>query len=245
MADDRRVFSEQEVGEIVQRAAELQEASPERGLRYAPGVTREQLERVAQEVGVEPEFLQRALAERSSDPERSGLFRAHERVVDGELDPNDFDLILEHVRARRSRRSPTTQIGRTLEGRVWTGTGFANLEVTSRNDRTRVRVKPTPIVEILGTFYPAFLASLAGAVPLASNGHGVASAVVAAGLVAAATLGFFGWTRRSNRSAKRLANKLAGVVAEEVARQSSGEGVAESAPGADRRRLAQKQGLRE
>jgi len=243
MADDRRVFSEQEVGEIVQRAAELQEASPERGLRYAPGVTREQLERVAQEVGVETEFLQRALAERSSAPERGGLFRAHERVVDGELDPNDFDLILQHVHARRSRHSPPTQIGRTLQGQVWTGTGYANLEVTSRNDRTRVRVKPKPLLEILGTVYPAFLATLTGAVPLAVNGHGMVSALLAAGSVTAATLGFFGWTRRSNRSAKRLADKLAGVVAQQVARQSSGEAAAESAPDADRRRLAQKQGL--
>jgi hypothetical protein len=216
MGSERRVFSEQEVGEIVQRAAELQERSSERG--YTPGVTREQLERVAHEVGVEPEFLERAIGERLAPPRQSGFLREEERVVRGELDPQNFDLVLSQVRARRSRRHPATQIGRTLQAQIWTGAGLANLEVTSRNERTRIRVKPFPVVEILGTLYPAFLATLLGGAGLAAAGDPIASALLAATAFTAGALGFRSWIRASNRRAARTAEKLEGVVASELER---------------------------
>jgi hypothetical protein len=224
MGEEKGVFSEQELGEIVERAAELQEQSSERGLGYTPGVTLQQLERVAQEVGVEPEFLRRALEERREGVagRRAGLLRDEERVVTGELDPADFDLVLAHVRVRRSRHRPATQIGRTLRAQVWTGSGLANLEVTSRNQRTRLRVKSFPLFEALGTLYPAFLASTMGALPLATAGHGLASALVGAGSVAAAALGFRFWLRRSNQAVTRLADQLAAGVAEELARPREG-----------------------
>jgi hypothetical protein len=224
MGEEKGVFSEQELGEIVHRAAELQEQSSERGLGYTPGLTLQQLERVAQEVGVEPEFLRRALEERreGAPGRRTGLLRDEERVVTGELDPADFDLILAHVRARRSRHRPATQIGRTLRAQVWTGAGLANLEVTARNQRTRVRVKSFPLFEVLGTLYPAFLASTMCALPLAIAGHGLASALVGAGSVAAGAMAFRFWLRRSNRAVARLADKIAAVVAKELVRPPQG-----------------------
>jgi hypothetical protein len=215
------VFSEQELGEIVQRAAELQELAQ----GHARGVTRDQVERVALEVGVEPEFVRQAIEERGARTERrSGFLPAHERVVAGALDPADFDVILEHVRARRSRHRQPTQVGRTLHAQVWTGSGLATLELTSRDDRTRLRLKPFPLVETLATFYPAFLAALIGAGPLAGHGHGLAAALVAVGAAATSTLAFFGWTRRSNRAAGRLADKLERVVAEETERTARARG---------------------
>jgi hypothetical protein len=244
MADEKKVFSEQELGDIVQRAAELQEQSTERSLHYTPGVTREQLERVAQEVGVAPEFLRRALEERM-EPRRVGrVLRDEDRVVAGELDPSDFDLILAGVRVHRSRDHAATQIGRTLRARVWTGSGLANLEVTSRNEHTRLRVKAFPWFEVMGTLYPAFLANIMGALPLAVHGHGVASAALAAGAATAAALGFRFWIRRSNRAVTRLADRLAGNVAEELARQGRRGTVArEGVMDAGRLAAAKKQGL--
>jgi hypothetical protein len=218
MSRDGRVFSEQEVGEIVQRAAELQERSPERGLSYTPGVTREQLERVAAEVGVEPEFLEQAIRERLEPPRgRWHLLREEERVVTGELDPRDFDVLLAEVSAGHRRHA--TQIGRTLRTQVWTGSGFARLEVTSRNDRTRIRLRPFPVLQFLGTFYPTFFASTAGGAALSHAGHGLAAALMAAGAVVAGGLGFGTWLRHSNRAMHRLGDKLQRRVAEQVAQQ--------------------------
>jgi hypothetical protein len=95
------------------------------------------------------------------------------------------------------------------------------------------------LFEALGTFYPAFLASTMGALPLAAAGHGLASALVGVGSVAAAALGFRFWLRRSNRAVARLADKVAAGVAEELARPR--EGVAQPTGenrGLDARRAA-------
>jgi hypothetical protein len=73
-------------------------------------VTREQLERVAKEVGVEPAFLQQALAERARPMQPRGLFPVYERVVEGELDPADFDMFLEEVRGPGARHDGSRQI---------------------------------------------------------------------------------------------------------------------------------------
>jgi hypothetical protein len=219
MGGERRVFSEQEVGEIVQRAAELQERSGQWALSYSPGVTREQLERVAREVGVEPAFLQQAIEERGRERRASVFLPAQERVVEGELDPNDFDLILEQVRSVRTRHHPPTQVGRMLQARVWTGSGLANLEVISRNQRTRVRVKARPIVEFFGTFYPAFFVSLFGGAALGAAGHPGVSAALAAGSLTAAAAGFRFWTHRSQRAAGKIADQLEGVLQQQLAPQ--------------------------
>jgi hypothetical protein len=244
MSGERRVFSEQEVGEIVQRAAELQERSSDRALTYSPGVTRAQLERVAIEVGVEPAFLQQAIEERAAPRHRaSGFLPAQERVVEGELDPGDFDLVLEQVRTRRMRNhSSTRQIGRTLQAQVWTGSGAARLEVTSRNQRTRVRVKAVPFFEFMGTFLPAFYGSLVGGGLLNGAGHPAYAAALAVGSLTAAAAGFRFWTRRSQRAAVRLADKLEGVLQEQLARQAlpAGEHAPEDSATAERRAAARK-----
>jgi hypothetical protein len=224
MSDDRRVFSEQDVGDIVRRAAELQEQSSERSLTYKPGITREQLERVAQEVGVDAEFLHKAISEHAELGAQGGkrpftLLPTEERVVEGELDPANFDLILSQVKARGSRNRPARQIGRSLEAQVWTGAGLASLHVTSRNQRTRIRLKSFPLFELMGTLYPAFIATAVGGSILASSGHLGAAAAVAAGAMTSAAVGLRFWMRRSVRALRRLADKVDRITSEEVARQ--------------------------
>ena len=237
MSGDRRVFSEQEVGQIVRRAAELQEQSSERSLSYKAGITRDQLERVAQEVGVDTEFLETAIREHAElgapgNERPFTLLPVEQRVVDGELDPGNFDLILSQVPARGSRHSPARQIGRSLHAQVWTGSGLAKLEVTSRNERTRIQLKPFPLVELMGTLYPAFIASAVGGSLLAANGHPGVAAAVTAGAVTSAALGLWFWMRRSFRALKRMADKVDRIASEEVARQAPA--LAAEGPGAER-----------
>src|SRR5579859_3641216 len=103
MAEPQPVFSEKEVSEIMQRAAELQEKEQ---AGYARGVTRDELVRIAEELGVSPEVLTRAIDEQTERKARRPwqFVREEERVVDGEIDPNDFDLILESLRPMRGRQ---------------------------------------------------------------------------------------------------------------------------------------------
>jgi len=215
MANDGRVFSEQDLGEIIQRASELQERAGESAAPYAAGVTLEQLERVAQEVGVEPAFLQQALEERARPARPSRA--VHERVVEGELDPADFDLFLEEVRGHRRRNDDAKQIGRTLVTQAWSGPGIAQVEVTSRNERTRLKVKAIPAIECAVLIPLTFLGGLFPAVFLGTHGHAGLAGAVVGGTVATAA-GIFGlWHHRSRRAAGRLADKLEGVLRRVVA----------------------------
>ena len=61
-----KIFSESEVAEIIRRAGELQEEKSEHG--YVPGVNASELAQLAQEVGIQREFLELALREQSSQP---------------------------------------------------------------------------------------------------------------------------------------------------------------------------------
>jgi len=213
MSDDR-VFSEQQVSDIMKRAVALQEeakASP-----YRAGVTQDELARAAKEMGVDPACLEQAIREKlTGAPEKgSGFLKEEQRVVEGELDPQDFDIILSQVRSRR--RHPIVQVGRSLQGRTFTGSGLANLEVTSRNGRTRINLKPFPILEVLGTFYPAFIITSIGGSALADKGFAGVAAAIAAGAFAAAAIGFKFWLGRSRQATARLADKIQGVVQDQV-----------------------------
>lgn len=220
METSKRVFSEQEVAEIIRRAAELQEHSSDRQADYRLGVTRDELERAAQEVGVAPEFLKQAIEEKLAGvrPRRGfAIAPEEERVVEGEIDPKDFDLILEHLPVRASRRHPVTQVGHYMSLRARNGIGIAGVDIHSRNGRTRIRVKPIPIFEAILTFYPAFLATMIAAAPLAEAGQGLLSALIATLAWGGAIFGFLGLTRKARHNASRLADTLVTAVSEEIA----------------------------
>ena len=97
----KRVFSEQEATEIMQRAVRLQESS-QTGDEYTPGVTLEELQRIAEEAGIDTRFLDKAVAGVDTEEKSTiGVFNLaeeFERVVEGEMDPEDFDKILHLVR---------------------------------------------------------------------------------------------------------------------------------------------------
>jgi hypothetical protein len=241
MSGDKRVYSEQEVGQIIQRAAELQERAGDKAVvPYAPGVTREQLERVAHEVGVEAAFLQQALEERERPARPSGFLPVHERVVEGELDPADFDLFLQEVRGHRARNDHSKQIGRTLETRAWSGSGWAQVEVTSRNARTRLKVKPILAIEF-ATIPVAYLVSVFISFRVLGHaGHMGLVAPAVAGTVATAAAVSGLWIRRSGRAAGRLSDKLEGVLRRVVAsqRRPEAERASQESARAERRAAA-------
>lgn len=221
MESQRRVFSEQEVADIVQRAAKLQEEA-NTNKAYTPGVTREELERAANEMGVAQEFLEQAIREKlAGGPPKKAFLKTEERIVEGEMDPGDFDLILEHVKTMAGKGHPTSQVGRMLTAHVSNGAGMAKMSVHSRNGRTRITVKPIPIFEILGTFYPAFVASVISGASLAERGMPMLWAPIAATAMGIASFGFFKWMGRSREKAAQIADKIQEVVEDHVSRQNS------------------------
>ena len=75
MVDDRgrdRLYGEQEIGALIQRAAEIQERAEDRS---DPGVSLRELERIASEVGIDPVHLRAAAVELAGRSGTTGVSR--------------------------------------------------------------------------------------------------------------------------------------------------------------------------
>ncbi len=131
------------------------------GPDYTPGITFDELQRIAAEAGIDPKVLQQALNEGSTPKEKANWPFEIERVLDGELAADDFDVVLDAM-GPANRRYPITQVGRTLSGSVWTGTGMTAVQVSSRNGRTRLSMKANPFFSLFTVLYPLFIMSAVG-----------------------------------------------------------------------------------
>lgn len=209
------MFSEQEVGAIIRRAVELTE---EQGSAYQPGVTKEELRRIAEDVGVPLEALERAIREVGQVKDTRGplqLSAEFERVVEGEVDPDQFDLIIEDVTPlQRGHMAGPTQIGRKLTMPAWNGVGQSTIEITAREGRTRIKVKSHALFQALMTLYPAFVGSAISMGALGDKGMIGVGVAIAAGLTAIGAGMFSFLTRRGHEKSRELADDLRDRVAQ-------------------------------
>lgn len=218
MSEKKKVFSEKEATEIVRRAVELQEEQQSEA--YTPGITSEQLADIAKEVGVDPKFLDQALREALAPESKVGpmhLTEEFERVIDGELPPEDFDLVFTEFKPMNSRRYQTVQVGRTMDAIAWTGWSHARLHLTSRNGRTRLRVKSTPLLAYLCTLHPAIIGSVIAMSVFSGAGMVAGGLAAFAGIMSAGILGFRFLLKRGHRAARELTDKIERAVMSETA----------------------------
>jgi hypothetical protein len=231
LAEEQKVFSEAEVSALIKRAVELQEQSH---VEYQPGVTSEELEHMASELGIAAEFLKQAIAEGGLPTSRKGplnLTEEFEKVVDVEIPPEDFDLFVEEMRNRRRRSGGgIVQIGRTLKGQAWTGWSLPSVEITSRNGRTRIRVKSNPLFAWLVGIHPAFVASLIVFSALGAHGLILPAVGIVAGLATASLIAFRWLLRKGHEASQAFTERLARKAREQAPQVPvSGVSVDESA----------------
>lgn len=219
---DERVYSEQEVAAIIKRAVELTE---QEGTKYQPGVTREELLKIAEEVGVPIAALEQAIRESGTVREAKGPFQLtseHERVVEGEIDPGQFDLIIDGLKPLNRRHSQAiTQVGRKLTMQTWNGVGQSSIDITSREGRTRIQVRSGALFQGLMTLYPAFIGSMIAMGSLGEKGMiGVGVAIAAA--LATVGGGMFAFlTRKGHQKSRELADELRDRVAQSLESQAA------------------------
>ncbi len=152
MNEGQRAFSEKDAAEILQRAAKLQEHEEAKG--YTPGITLDELARIATEAGIDPKYLGQALSSPvpiEGSPRLLGMGLEVDRVYEGELDPDDFDAVIECLGV--GKKQMVRQVGRSVTGQVQAGLAMATMEITARNGRTRLRVKSSPFVAYFATLH--------------------------------------------------------------------------------------------
>ncbi len=213
---NKRVFSEQEAAEIMQRAVRMQETSPRSD--YTPGITEEELRKIALEAGIDATFIEKAIAGIDVvEKSKVGPFNLTEeftRVVEGEMDPDDFDKILSLF--GHTQRNGLKQVGRTLSGQASTGAHMVGLSVESRKGRTKINVKYMPVFAYLIGMHGPFIAGVIALAGLIENGQPWLGMGVAAGLFTVGAIAFKSLVNAGRRAAKKLTGKIVEVVEEET-----------------------------
>lgn len=183
-----RTYTEDEVADIIARAAERQAASPR---AEAPGLTLDEIERLGVEAGLNVDDLRAAAAEVNAAGRTLSRQASHtathvvvERWIDGPLTSEAWedavDVLREQVGASSAAmlgmaaNGTTQQVGRAFE---WTHTSGMGIQTTvtasPRGDRTRLRL--TQLVGLAnsrteGALYGLIPAGLVAAIATAAVG---------------------------------------------------------------------------
>jgi hypothetical protein len=140
MADRR--YDDKEVGEILKAAAEMQSGLIDSS---APGgMTLTELQRVAGELGIDPEHIGRAARELGTSPKPSSRYKSDslliERTVDGELSDETWDELVTELRRFAGKPGKSEKAGNSREWTGKAGAGSVMLSATTRRGRTRLKL---------------------------------------------------------------------------------------------------------
>jgi hypothetical protein len=146
-----RRYDEAEVGKILKRATEIQETHrAPRGTRA--GMSIEELEEIAREVGIDTTHLRRAARELDVRTPGGGpvedlvggpLSLVRERTVAGEMPEEGFEAVVMELQRLDETHGQPSMLGRTLTWRSETATKTRTLQVvvSSRNGKTEIRAE--------------------------------------------------------------------------------------------------------
>ncbi|MDI9640881.1 hypothetical protein QPK87_18135 [Kamptonema cortianum] len=204
MSGEKRVYSEKEATDLVIQAVRLQESS-EHGGEYTPGISYDELRRMAADVGVDERYLQAAIKGVPIVREERKFFLGipvaseFERVIDGELPPENFDVITEALwknswspRGRHGlQQLVPTQVGRTMQGQISSGAAWGQIRVSSKNGRTRVWARNNAFIPFMAGLYPSLIISfILTLATFASDGDKIPAAVGIPLILGLLTIGF-------------------------------------------------------
>lgn len=229
MSSEKRVYSEQETSAILQKAAKMQEASAEGA--YTPGITHDELERIAAEAGIDPKYVNKALENLDNEEPKKGslnLSEEYERVIEGEVDPNNFDQIFAGLKPSGHHNAGIRQVGRTATMQTFYKGAMCNIELSSRKGRTRVKVKSVPFTAYFMSLHPALLIGVIAGANIGARGNALMGALVFFFAMLAGIIGFAAFVKKGHTSARLLVEDLEKRVEEHVSELRSN--LAEATP---------------
>ncbi len=132
----KRRYNEQEIGAILQRAGEIQGGVGAE--TDQAGLTMEELQRVALEVGIQPQALAEAALEVES--RESGISRVLDHTVDGVITDEQWEDIVIRLRQYAGKAGTSTVQGSSREWTADWEMGSMTLTASTRNNQTRIRL---------------------------------------------------------------------------------------------------------
>ena len=243
VAAARRRYNEDEVREIVKRAAEAEASSP----TASGAMTVGGIEALAAEVGIAPDAVREAARKlapspadgvpAATEPNKRNVWLGaptrltFERVVEGEVPDAEFPALVDEIRRVLNRPGQVSQLGRTFS---WTSAGGAGttrsieVSVAVRGGRTRIAVREG-LGNLIGGIYGGIGGGMGGGgigpVIGLFAGWGAAAAVVAvipfwiATTFAVARTSYYYAVRRRQRELRGLLDRLVALTEELVPRR--------------------------
>lgn len=225
-------LSEEQVGAILRRAAELQESQGRPVVES--GVATADILKIGAELGLDPRCLRQAIEEAAAGleaPKKRGFWGARakldvERVIPGELTDDAWHSILSALRSRYNRMGAVSEVAGAHE---WDGKGDGvspiHVSLRSKDGQTRVKVlsdtSPSAVVFCAVALAPTIMAT-AGLSVAAVRGLGATPlggfAAAALGLVGIGALIAKGHSLIRNRRQEAVQETLgtiAGILAAE------------------------------
>lgn len=215
-----KIFSETEVSRLLQRAAEIQEKDSTTS--YTPGVTFEELQRIATECGISLDALEKAMIQPEQETKLSflNLVETHERVFEGEIDFDNLDEVMESL-GENVRFQTVQQFGRSIKAQVSSGTVFGRLELSARNGRTKLRFRQIPFIAYFAGLHAPLIASFVVGMNFLARGYLVPGLASLVGLLAFGLLLFTYLAKVGKKKARTFVDRMSDQITESLANQAS------------------------
>jgi hypothetical protein len=233
----KRLYTEKDISAILRRATEMQRT---RGRDDTPGLSLEELQQVAEDVGIEPDLVRRAALEmeEGETPKSDRLFGGpveidREWMIDGELTDERWEDALGEIRRTYSAEGEVRREGRTWDWvhRDQMG-GRVHVSMSPAGSKTRFRIS-YGMKEWLW-LHVVFLSIGIGGVAvqyavlslgaLAETGIGL---LVMLAFFMIGWLSFRGFTRRQDRKVQQLLNRLDALLSEPEGRTPEPTGLSD------------------
>ncbi|MGV3721581.1 MAG: hypothetical protein ACO1SX_11785 [Actinomycetota bacterium] len=209
-------YSEKQAGAILRRAVERSAAA---GAEGSAGISLAEMERIAAELGIDPQHVRSAAAE-VSGRSTPGLVDLEE-IVPAELSEEAWDLILLELRRVFRAAGAATAIGRARE---W-DTPNVHVSLVSRDGGTKVHLMENHSSDlsvgwVMWGFFSLFILFLAVLIGAKKGGpdQALINALVTVGLSGAAFLGIRAsvqsWRQRQQERMQGLLRRVTGLIRE-------------------------------
>jgi hypothetical protein len=211
------LYSEKQAGAILRRAVERSAAA---GAEGSSGISLAEMERIAAEIGIEPQHVRAAVADvsRRSTTGTPGVIDL-EQIVPAELSEEAWDSILAELRRVFGTAGTASAAGRAREWDI----PNVHASLVSRNGTTRVHLMENHSAEVtlawvMWMFVSLFVAFLA--VVIGAKKGGVDQALINALITSAVSAaGFVGirvstrnWQHRQQERMERLLQRVTGLI---------------------------------
>ena len=218
-----RLYSEKEMGALIQRATELQQVGSN---EFECGLSIQDIERIAEELGLDPAHLRQAALELESHPDtlepRSFWGTPFQidlkRVVEGSLTDEQWEEIVLMLRTLTGRTGKTNDIGKSKEWFHFIDEGLGHIRVTvsPRDEQSTVKIQRQYRGIGVFTYLLSFLVGGAAMLILSEVSGAVVSAPAGLALLGTgcssallmARAGLSAWSKRQQQKLQQLMNKV-------------------------------------